>query len=200
MQISTTLVTAPSRVRQATFVALAVCLAAIVAACVIVVAGLTTSFATAPFSPRVEDGHIPEGAAVSLDDDHLPAIGELDPALLGAMREAATAAAGAGLDVPVTSGWRSAAYQDWLLGVAVETYGSEDVARQFVATPEESSHVTGEAVDIGSVDAQSWLSQHGAEYGLCQVYANEPWHYERLIEPGEVCPDMVPDASSQRGS
>ncbi|KAA9157545.1 M15 family metallopeptidase [Microbacterium lushaniae] len=198
MQISTNLVAAPSRVRQATFVALAVCLAAIVAACVIVVAGLTTSFATAPFSPRVQDGHIPEGATVSLDDHHLPAIGKLDPALLSAMREAATDAAGSGLDFPVASGWRSAQYQDWMLRIAVETYGSEDVARQFVATPEESSHVTGKAVDIGSVDAQSWLSQHGADYGLCQVYANEPWHYERLIDPGDVCPQMVPDASSAR--
>ena len=26
--------------------------------------------------------------------------------------------------------------------------------------------------------ATAWLSEHGAAYGLCQVYRNEPWHYE----------------------
>ena len=41
-----------------------------------------------------------------------------------------------------------------------------------------SAHVIGEAVDIGAVDATSWLSEHGAYYGLCQISRNEPWHYE----------------------
>jgi hypothetical protein len=22
------------------------------------------------------------------------------------------------------------------------------------------------------------LSEHGAQHGLCQIYSNEPWHYE----------------------
>ena len=39
-------------------------------------------------------------------------------------------------------------------------------------------HVAGMAVDIGSVDAMAWLSKRGAAYGLCQIYRNEPWHYE----------------------
>jgi len=39
-------------------------------------------------------------------------------------------------------------------------------------------------VDIGPADADYWMAQHGAEYGLCQIYANEVWHYERVIEPG----------------
>jgi hypothetical protein len=198
MQIATNLVSPVSRVRPAMFVAVGVCLAAILAALLIVVTGLTTSFATTPFSPRTQDGLIPEGAAVSLDDDHHPAIANLDAGLLQAMRDAAADAAAAGVTFEVTSGWRSAAYQRWLLDSAVETYGSEEVARQFVASPEESAHVTGEAVDIVPVDAQSWLSQHGAQYGLCQVYANEMWHYERIIEPGEVCPQMIPDASAAR--
>ena len=38
--------------------------------------------------------------------------------------------------------------------------------------------MSGDAVDIGRSDATAWLSEHGAEYGLCQIYANEPWHYE----------------------
>jgi hypothetical protein len=47
-----------------------------------------------------------------------------------------------------------------------------------VATPDRSAHVSGDAVDIGHSDATAWLSEHGAEYGLCQIYGNEPWHYE----------------------
>ena len=40
----------------------------------------------------------------------------------------------------------------------------------------------------------AWLSEHGAAYGLCQIYRNEPWHFElrpRAIESG--CPPMYPD-------
>ena len=38
------------------------------------------------------------------------------------------------------------------------------------------------AVDIGQSDATAWLSRNGARYGLCQIYRNEPWHYE--LRPG----------------
>jgi len=51
-------------------------------------------------------------------------------------------------------------------------------------------------VDIGPADAAHWMAQHGAEYGLCQIYANEVWHYERVIEPGGTCPPQRPDASA----
>jgi hypothetical protein len=54
--------------------------------------------------------------------------------------------------------------------------------------------VSGEAVDIGPAAAAAWLSQRGAAYGLCQVYENEPWHYE--LRPGAAdrgCPSMYPD-------
>ena len=44
--------------------------------------------------------------------------------------------------------------------------------------PDTSAHVSGDAVDIGPSGAAAWLSEHGAEYGLCQIYGNEPWHYE----------------------
>jgi hypothetical protein len=49
-------------------------------------------------------------------------------------------------------------------------------------------------VDIGPSDAEAWLSEHGAEYGLCQIYSNEPWHYElrrEAIDHG--CPSMYAD-------
>jgi hypothetical protein len=38
--------------------------------------------------------------------------------------------------------------------------------------------VSGNAVDIGPLDATAWLAEHGVRYGLCQIYRNEPWHFE----------------------
>jgi zinc D-Ala-D-Ala carboxypeptidase len=62
-----------------------------------------------------------------------------------------------------------------------------------VATPETSAHVSGDAVDVGPSGA-AWLSWHGAEYGLCQIYGNEPWHYELRPEAGgHGCPPVYAD-------
>lgn len=137
------------------------------------------------------DGAVPAGTTVF--DGAVPGVAGLDPALLGALRRAAADAAGDGVEFVVDSGWRSAAYQERLLRDAVSKYGSEEEALRWVATPATSAHVTGDAIDLGS-SAAAWLSGHGAAYGLCQVYANEPWHYER--RPGAVdggCPPMYPD-------
>lgn len=60
--------------------------------------------------------------------------------------------------------------------------------------PDKSPHVSGHAVDIGHADAKAWLSDHGAKYGLCQIYRNEPWHYElRPQATGDGCPPMYAD-------
>ena len=67
-------------------------------------------------------------------------------------------------------------------------------AARWVATPSTSAHVSGDAVDIGPSGAAAWLSEHGAAYGLCQIYGNEPWHYElrpEAIDHG--CPPMYAD-------
>jgi D-alanyl-D-alanine carboxypeptidase len=138
------------------------------------------------------DGVVPDG--VTVFDDAFPAVANLDPALLGALRQAATDAAGNGVELFVDSGWRSPEYQDQLLREAVSEYGSEEEAARWVATAETSAHVSGDAVDIGHLDATAWLSEHGAEYGLCQIYSNEPWHYElrpEAIDHG--CPPMYAD-------
>ncbi|ANP74558.1 M15 family metallopeptidase [Cryobacterium arcticum] len=141
------------------------------------------------------DGLIEEGEAVSPFADDLPAIANLDPDLRAAMQNAARDAIADDIDFVVTSGWRSAAYQQSLLDAAVIEYGSLEAAGQFVLSPEQSRHVTGEAVDIGRTDADSWLSQHGADYGLCQIYANEMWHFELATEPGGDCPEQLPNAA-----
>ncbi len=73
-------------------------------------------------------------------------------------------------------------------------YGSEREAARWVATPDTSAHVSGDAVDIGPPAAAGWLSGHGAGYGLCQTYGNEPWHYE--LRPDAVvdgCPPAYAD-------
>src|SRR5690606_37533865 len=70
-----------------------------------------------------------------------------------------------GADIFVNSGWRSPEYQQHLLDEAVARYGSKEEAARWVATPEASAHVSGDAVDIGPANAAAWLSEHGARYG-----------------------------------
>jgi hypothetical protein len=99
-----------------------------------------------------------------------------------------------GVEFFVDSGWRSPEYQERLLQQAVLKYGSEEEASRWVATPNTSAHVSGEAVDIGPSDAAAWLSEHGASYGLCQIYSNEPWHYELRREAiDQGCRPMYAD-------
>jgi zinc D-Ala-D-Ala carboxypeptidase len=143
-------------------------------------------------APGEADSAVPDGTTVF--DDDFPAVANLDPALLGALRQAATDAAGDGVEFVVNSGWRSPEYQEQLLREAVSEYGSEEEAARWVATPETSPHVSGDAIDVGPSDASAWLSEHGAEYGLCQIYGNEPWHYELRLEAiDHGCPPMYAD-------
>jgi zinc D-Ala-D-Ala carboxypeptidase len=138
------------------------------------------------------DGVVPDGTTAF--DDQVPGVAKLDPALLAALRHATTDAASDGVELVVDSGWRSSAYQAQLLGDAAARYGSEQEAARWVATPSTSAHVKGDAVDIGPSGAAVWLSDHGAAYGLCQIYANEPWHYElRPQAAGQGCPAKYAD-------
>jgi hypothetical protein len=131
-------------------------------------------------------------------DEDLPTVANLDPDLLEAVESAARDAHDDGVALQITSGWRSREHQQRLYDEAVAKYGSEEEARRYVSTPDTSAHVTGDAVDIGPTDADDWLGRHGAAYGLCQVFANEIWHFELATEPGGECPEMLPD-SSYRG-
>jgi D-alanyl-D-alanine carboxypeptidase len=145
-----------------------------------------------PNGVTVDDGVV--HGDVTVFDDTVPAVANLDPDLLTALRRAAEAAAGHGVAFTVTSGWRSAEYQDQLLREAIDRYGSEEEAARWVATPDTSAHVSGKAVDVGPAEARRWLADHGAGYGLCQVYRNEPWHYE--LRPAAIdggCPRMYDD-------
>ena len=144
------------------------------------------------------DGAVPDGMTVF--DDAYPGVANLDPALLHALREAATDAAGDGIEIQVNSGWRSPEYQEQLLREAVSEYGSEEEAARWVASANTSAHVSGDAVDIGPFDAAAWLSEHGAHYGLCQIYRNESWHYELRPETtSHGCPPMYAGPSRDPG-
>jgi len=137
-------------------------------------------------------GAVPDRATVF--DNELPAVANLDPALLDALRDAAADASYDGVALHLNSGWRSPAYQERLLREAVSEYGSEQEAARWVATADTSPHVSGDAVDIGPSDANTWLSERGAEYGLCQIYGNEPWHYELRPQTSvQGCPSMYAD-------
>ena len=158
-----------------------------------VLIGVVTSRLAGPLLARGEAvGAV--GRGLTVFDNKRPAVANLDPELLRAIRQAAKAAARDGVKISVNSGWRSPEYQDRLHLQAVWKYRSEAKAARWVATADTSSHVSGDAVDIGPSNATAWLSEHGAEYGLCQIYRNEPWHYE--LRPSAIvegCPPMYAD-------
>jgi D-alanyl-D-alanine carboxypeptidase len=141
-----------------------------------------------------DDGALPDD--VTVFDDEYPGVANLDPDLLHALRKAVTDGEDEGFDFHVVSGWRAPRYQDELFREAVWKYGSQEEAARWVATASTSPHVSGDAIDIGPIDAATWLSAHGAQYGLCQIYRNEPWHFE--LRPASVdrgCPRMYADPS-----
>jgi len=148
--------------------------------------------AVRPATRGKADGSVRRGLRVF--DEESPAVTNLDPDLLRALRQAARDAANYGVEIVVNSGWRSPEYQELLFRQAVSNYGSEEKAARWVATADTSSHVSGHAVDIGPSRATAWLSKHGAEYRLCQIYRNEPWHYELRPETiDDGCPPMYAD-------
>jgi len=192
----------PVRIRKRRIAGLLAVLAVVVAALGHQGGPGSSSSATSPLpallgEPRraalgLADGAIPDGTSVF--DDDVPGVAKLDPALLGALRQAATDAAADGVPFVVDSGWRSAAYQRHLLDEAVSKYGSAAEAARWVATPDTSEHVSGDAVDVGPTAAAAWLSQRGARYGLCRIYGNEPWHFElRPQAAGTGCPPTYAD-------
>jgi hypothetical protein len=188
-----------TRIRSILAAALLVVLGAIAAALGYQVLASSPSTAARGLPPEHRAAALGEaGGAVpdrtTVFDDEIPGVANLDPDLHAALRRAAADAAGDGVEFYVDSGWRSRAYQEQLLHEAISKYGSEAGAARWVATPDTSPHVSGDAVDIGPSGATAWLSEHGAEYGLCQIYANEPWHYELRPEAtGHGCPPMYAD-------
>ena len=141
------------------------------------------------------DGSLTDGTTLTPFDVGDPAIGRLEPLLLNAIQSAATSATADGVTMTITSGWRSPQFQQRLLDDAVSTYGSFTAARRYVETPDVSKHVVGQAVDVGGAGADRWLVANGARFGLCRIYANEPWHFELATDGLGNCPPLLADAS-----
>lgn len=153
---------------------------------------------TVPAAASADDaagGGLPNGGDLSPFDMSAPAVSRLDPALLDAVQRAATGAAADGITLGITSGWRSPEFQQRLFDDAVAQYGSSDIAAQFVASPQVSKHVIGKAVDVGPAGADDWLIRNGTSFGLCQIYANEIWHFELASDYGGACPPLRPNAA-----
>ncbi|WP_245866532.1 M15 family metallopeptidase [Diaminobutyricimonas aerilata] len=160
--------------------------------------GSPTDIALGPDATSVEQGGLPEG--VTAFDEGYPGVDRLEPDLLSALQEATTAAAVDGVDIVINSGWRSREHQEQLMRDAIVKYGSAEEAARWVATPDTSAHVTGAGVDVGPFEGTLWLSEFGARYGLCQIYGNEPWHYELRPEAiDQGCPEMRADATHGPG-
>jgi D-alanyl-D-alanine carboxypeptidase len=195
------------RIRKLRVAGLLVVIAAIAAALGDQLPASSSSTAASPIDVPRSEHRVPRSehrGAPGEGDDAVPTpqrslvtirgVANLDPALVGALRRAATDAADDGIEFYVKSGWRSPEYQERLFREAVSKYGSEAEAARWVATPNTSAHVSGDAVDIGPSGAAAWLSEHGAEYGLCQIYSNEPWHYELRPDASDHgCPPMYAD-------
>ena len=162
----------------------------------IVAAMAVAAVLSAPLSHAEPAGETAaDSAPLTAFDVADPAIGRLDPTLLAAVQNATSAAAAEGVTVTVTSGWRSPEFQQQLLDDAIVTYGSYAAARQYVQTPEQSRHVVGAAVDIGGPGADQWMITNGPRFGLCQIYANETWHFELTTDLFGACPALLPDAA-----
>jgi hypothetical protein len=148
--------------------------------------------------PQVDysaEGGLPDGQRLSPFDLSSPAVNRLDPALLDAIERAADSASADGITIGLTSGWRSPDFQQQLFDDAVVQYGSATIASQYVASPQVSKHVVGKAVDIGPAGADNWLIRNGSAFGLCQIYANEIWHFELASDYGGACPPLRPNAA-----
>jgi len=122
---------------------------------------------------------------------------EIHPLLASRFTAAQVAAARAGVTLYITSGFRTQARQEVLFAEAIKKYGNETEAAKWVLPAHFSHHPQGLAIDVNypkdPLGAQ-WLEENGARYGLCRVYANEWWHFEGVIAPGEICPDMAENA------
>lgn len=167
--------------------------AALAVAGLVALTGCSAAAIGATFTPTDDtslgddDGYIRDGSSLELDSE-LPAIARLNPALLDALRAAESAADERGTPLLVADGWRSERYQEYLFERAVRNYGSEEEASRWVKRGTDSAHVSGNAVDIATADGMDFLNRFGSEWGLCQTYANEAWHFELLTTPGNECP------------
>lgn len=93
-----------------------------------------------------------------------------------AFQRMSTAAAGAGISLWVTSGYRSRAEQRWLYDRYRKGLGPQ------AARPGRSNHQRGLALDLVVGDLTTptyeWLAANACSYGFKRTVRSEPWHWE----------------------
>jgi hypothetical protein len=122
---------------------------------------------------------------------------EMHPLLVARFAAAQSFARADGVVLTLTSGFRSLERQQMLFDREVAIRGSETEASKWVLPPRYSHHPQGLAIDVnypGDKAGALWLEKNGSRFGLCRVYANEWWHFEGVIAPGERCPAMAANA------
>ena len=163
-----------------------------------------TCFSSSDTSLRVTtenlcpDGLIPLGSSALVESATASGeIKEIHPLLQNRFDAAKAAALSDGVHLYITSGFRSYARQKYLFEREIQIRGSETEAAKWVLPPNFSHHPHGLAIDVnypGDPTGAKWLEDNGSRFGLCRVYANEWWHFEGAIAPGELCPTMSPNA------
>ncbi|MFP4425887.1 MAG: M15 family metallopeptidase [Spirochaetaceae bacterium] len=101
-----------------------------------------------------------------------------------------------GVELPISSTYRSYDYQEWLFDYWVEELGLEEAERSS-ARPGTSQHQLGTTIDFGSIsdafaetDAGVWLAENGRRFGFSLSYPKgyeeltgykwESWHFRYL--------------------
>jgi len=105
-----------------------------------------------------------------------------------------------GIELPISSTFRSYEYQEGVFRYNVEQLGEEQAKRES-AEPGKSQHQLGTTVDFGSITAAfaetaagRWLKQHAWKYGFSLSYPenfehrtgymHESWHYRYIGRTG----------------
>ncbi|MGN0638599.1 MAG: D-alanyl-D-alanine carboxypeptidase family protein [Huintestinicola sp.] len=139
------------------------------------------------------DGILIANKTYSLPADYAPGV---DPDAQAAFDRMQSAAAAEGLNIYISSGFRSYEYQTELYERYVKKSGKSEADR-YSARPGHSEHQTGLAFDLNTIDISfadtaeyDWLKVHCAEYGFLIRYPEngesktgymyEPWHIRYL--------------------
>lgn len=139
------------------------------------------------------DGILIANKTYALPSDYAPGV---DPDAQAAFDEMQAAAADEGLNLYISSAYRSYDYQKGLYERYVKRSGKAEADR-YSARPGHSEHQTGLAFDLNTIDDSFadtdeyiWLKEHCAEYGFIIRYTEdgeaktgymyEPWHIRYL--------------------
>lgn len=156
------------------------------------------------------DGILIANKSYSLPADYNP--NGLTDATYTAFQELSAGAAADGLNIYISSGFRSYDYQDEIYNNYVSIYGQE-TADTFSARPGHSEHQTGMAIDVNIIDDSfigtpeaEWIDAHCNEYGFILRYPQgkqeitgykyEPWHIRYV---GKEVAQAIKEAAEAAG-